>query len=404
MALASAIRYAKGTCEVSTLSWNLAAINNNPFEYFLTHPDPEYAKLMADVEGFIESPGDKDAVVGSVFTQEMYGSLTASMKQCGWDCSSVEAVWSEDLAKRTIVGGFLKDKGLGAKRLMSMPDRFTNTIDLADGTIANRPTIISNYDGDMSTMAKWWDAWKSFMFENTLSVAKKGGSDSKKPYELLSPIQRAKYPALSEAEEAMCALPSAELLATCGRDSWPAPHVSWPGWLAVPLRHSTPTRAHRRHLDARRSLPLQTLCLAIFDAILLHMVSRPPSVRPAAPLPCRHLGACATRMGALLQSMLWFLHPHRTSGVALVHLTGELALARWRMAHDQAPDHRVAPPKKGRARRRHPQEQVRQDVCLLPAGNASSRPPSSRPTFCMHACLRFLHARIPSIPACTRAS
>ena len=225
MALASAIRYAKGTCEVSTLSWNLAAINNNPFEYFLTHPDPEYAKLMADVEGFIESPGDKDAVVGSVFTQEMYGSLTASMKQCGWDCSSVEAVWSEDLAKRTIVGGFLKDKGLGAKRLMSMPDRFTNTIDLADGTIANRPTIISNYDGDMSTMAKWWDAWKSFMFENTLSVAKKGGSDSKKPYELLSPIQRAKYPALSEAEEAMCALPSAELLATCCAPTCPRPRL-----------------------------------------------------------------------------------------------------------------------------------------------------------------------------------
>ena len=37
------------------LSWNVAAINNNPFEYWLTHPDADYKKLMDDVEKFIDA-------------------------------------------------------------------------------------------------------------------------------------------------------------------------------------------------------------------------------------------------------------------------------------------------------------------------------------------------------------
>jgi hypothetical protein len=32
------------------MTWNVAAVNNNPFEYFVTHDDPAYNRLMADVE------------------------------------------------------------------------------------------------------------------------------------------------------------------------------------------------------------------------------------------------------------------------------------------------------------------------------------------------------------------
>ena len=77
---------------LSTLSWNLAAVNNNPFEYFLTHPDPQYAKLMEGVERFIEAPGDKDVPVSAVFTKDMYDDLMARMKKQGWDCAPVAAV------------------------------------------------------------------------------------------------------------------------------------------------------------------------------------------------------------------------------------------------------------------------------------------------------------------------
>ena len=76
----------------------------------------------------------------------------------------------------------------------------------------------------MSTLPKWWAAWSSFMFEAGLEVAVKGGGTaSKRPCELISTIPRAKYPALSEEEEAM-------------------------------------------------SVPLQALCLAVWDAVMLHIV------------------------------------------------------------------------------------------------------------------------------------
>jgi hypothetical protein len=209
---------------LSTLSWNIAAVNNNPFEYFLTHPDPKYISLMEGVEGFIEAPGERDVTVGSVFTQARYDDLSKRMEAQGWDVAPVAAVWSSDLSQRTIIGGFLKDKGLGAKRLMSMPDRFTNTIDLAGGGVVNRPCITSNYDGDMSTLPNWWAAWSAFMFEAALEVAVKGGGTaSKRPCELITKVSRAKYPALSEEEEAM-------------------------------------------------SVPLQALCLAVWDAVMLHIV------------------------------------------------------------------------------------------------------------------------------------
>jgi len=45
-------------------TWNVAAVNNNPFEYFITHHDPAYNELMADFEAFIDSPGDGDVTVG----------------------------------------------------------------------------------------------------------------------------------------------------------------------------------------------------------------------------------------------------------------------------------------------------------------------------------------------------
>ena len=39
----------------------------------------------------------------------------------------------EALAEKTIISGFIKDAELGNKRLMSMPDRMTNTIDVVGG-------------------------------------------------------------------------------------------------------------------------------------------------------------------------------------------------------------------------------------------------------------------------------
>jgi hypothetical protein len=36
--------------EVRVATWNIAAVNNNPFEYWVTHSDPAYNHLMEGVQ------------------------------------------------------------------------------------------------------------------------------------------------------------------------------------------------------------------------------------------------------------------------------------------------------------------------------------------------------------------
>jgi hypothetical protein len=226
-------------------SWNIAAINNNPWEYWISYPEePEYDQLMKKIEDFILQPGDKDLPVSQVFTEDMFIQLESRMTGVGW--KSVRSYWEKDFRDRKIVSSFLKvrtdapfsfisqifsltnpfarqDPLLGSKRLASMPDRITNTINV-DGGQVYRPTVINMYEGDLSSMDKWWAAWESFMFDTPLGLPGKEGIEEKIPYQLLQMIKKSKYPDITEEEEA-------------------------------------------------DSLPLQTMCGAIFDSILVHMMN-----------------------------------------------------------------------------------------------------------------------------------
>ena len=203
--------------------------------------------------------GERDVPVSQVFTPAMWAELKSLMTAQGWggveeteaggqhsnpqplkSLNSLtltlpltltlaltltlnQAMWQQSFGQRKIISGFMKDRSLGEKRLASMPDRVTNTINLAGGRgVANRPTVINCFAGDMTSSERWWANWKAFMFETEVLV--EGGGAATLPASLLQPIKRAKYPALSLEEEAI-------------------------------------------------SLPLQTLCQAIFDAILVHIVN-----------------------------------------------------------------------------------------------------------------------------------
>lgn len=212
----------KRQLQVST--WNIAAINNNPFEYWITYDEnPEYEKIMTNIEAFLEKPGSQDVLVSDVFTEEMFGELEKRMDGVGWD--NVRSYWDSDFKKRKIISGFMKDPVLGSKRLASMPDRITNTINVVDSDEpVCRPTVINMYGGDLSNLSLWWKAWEEFMFDTPLTISNKGDTMTVAPYKMLQPIKRAKYPDVTEEEEKV-------------------------------------------------SLPLQTMCGAIFDAILVHMMN-----------------------------------------------------------------------------------------------------------------------------------
>jgi hypothetical protein len=123
----------QSSAPITMTTWNIAAVNNNPFEYWITHDDEAYNALMDDVQAFIDAPGEKDVPVDTVFTPEMYAELAAEMTAVGFEgIETVTAMWEADYRKRNIISGFMKDKDIGNKRLASMPDRITNTINTLD--------------------------------------------------------------------------------------------------------------------------------------------------------------------------------------------------------------------------------------------------------------------------------
>mmetsp|Transcript_25666 Transcript_25666/g.59324 ORF Transcript_25666/g.59324 Transcript_25666/m.59324 type:complete len:600 (-) Transcript_25666:26-1825(-) len=210
-------QFLPGTLKVVT--WNIAAINNNPFEYWITHEDPGYNLMMSDVEAFLENPGDADVPLSEVFRQTWVDELKELMQKEEWpDVDKAVDKFREDYLVKTIASGFLKDKKLGLKRLVSMPDRMTNTINLASGGTACRPAVDNCYKNKFRDLDDWWTQWKGFMFDRIANGTDVRGADR------IAKISSKKYPDLTEEEEKM-------------------------------------------------SKALSTLCQAAFDAITIHMLS-----------------------------------------------------------------------------------------------------------------------------------
>jgi hypothetical protein len=152
----------------------------------------------------------------------MFAELEYEMSQQGIaQLDDLNRIWATDLACRKLITGFLKDKALGEKRLISMPDRITSSIKTPCGQELFRPSPITASLDPIDDVASWWAQWKSFMFHTPPIVR---GETKPSVVSLLEPIPRAKYPALSPHEEAA-------------------------------------------------SVPLQALCLALFDAAFTHLLA-----------------------------------------------------------------------------------------------------------------------------------
>ena len=106
---------AKPPPTVLTCTWNVAAINNNPLEYWVSWDDGDdsYKKLMMGVESIMDTPGDSDLTLESVFPAAACKELFEVMRELKLDgVDEVATIWEEDLMKRRMVTDFLKDKDL----------------------------------------------------------------------------------------------------------------------------------------------------------------------------------------------------------------------------------------------------------------------------------------------------
>lgn len=211
---------------IRAVTWNIAAINNNPFEYWITNEDQSYNEMMKSVSDFIENTGDKDIPVHEVFTDAMFADLETAMRKVGWSgVDETKRYWESSFKNRKIISEFIKDPLLGKKRLASMPDRITNTINTVTGEVTMRPTVINCFAGDLGSVEAWWGKWLKFYFEDKITVKTSKGEETTNIYSMIPLIKKSKYPSITEEEEAV-------------------------------------------------SIPLETMCLAIFDSILVHMMKQ----------------------------------------------------------------------------------------------------------------------------------
>ena len=216
----------RGQKIIKAATWNIAAVNNNPFEYWITNEDLNYNKIMSAVSSYIDSPGDMDVLVNEVFTDEMFDELADSMMAANiTGVSETRIKWKSEYRDRKVISQFIKDGILGKKRLISMPDRVTNTINTVDGA-AMRPSVINCYNsGDLGSIRKWWFQWKKFMFKKKVVIKKKGVDTLINIKDMITTIKRSKYPSITKEEEKI-------------------------------------------------SIPLQIMCIAIFDSILIDMMNK----------------------------------------------------------------------------------------------------------------------------------
>ena len=88
----------------------------------------------------------------------MFDELAEAMKAAGWEgVDEVADMYTNEYAVRPIVSGFMTDKDLGAKRLASMPDRMTNTINSAEGPVCRygeplMPCVTHPYSMNFSSL------------------------------------------------------------------------------------------------------------------------------------------------------------------------------------------------------------------------------------------------------------
>eukprot|EP00924_Labyrinthula_sp_SR-Ha-C_P009360 maker-scaffold_2-augustus-gene-21.39-mRNA-1 protein AED:0.14 eAED:0.14 QI:0/0/0.33/1/0.5/0.66/3/84/655 len=149
----------------------------------------EIGKTICEKSPVPESSG-KDIPIKKIFSDEMFSSLRYKLQKYfdKDNISEVAKIWFSDLRNKTVISEFLKDGEIGAKRLVSMPDRVSNTF-TAKGKIYYRPSAINCHLGIFDSFESFWEEWLEFVFDEEL-----------KTYTRFQIISKDKYPKISEKE------------------------------------------------------------------------------------------------------------------------------------------------------------------------------------------------------------
>ena len=123
---------------LKVMSWNIAGINNNPWEYFVCLEDDNYNNLMSHIESFLTKTG-KQMKVRSVLESidsDFFGALQkllSSDKLKAFNNLNFDALIKENVSKYLdlSIPDFLSNKFIGENRLISWPDRLLSLVSIS---------------------------------------------------------------------------------------------------------------------------------------------------------------------------------------------------------------------------------------------------------------------------------
>eukprot|EP01084_Bolivina_argentea_P298681 514746_1 len=127
----------KSESGLNVMTWNIAGINNNPWEYYVSIDDKNYNTLMENIEQFLTNKG-KNIQVGNVLNQidkDFFAKISKLIQDkeilTEQKDNNFDSVLKNDVNKylNMNVCDFLSNKFIGEYRLISWPDRLLNTID-----------------------------------------------------------------------------------------------------------------------------------------------------------------------------------------------------------------------------------------------------------------------------------
>lgn len=171
---------------ISVLTWNVSSINQNPFEYYVEYGNDSFNNLMKGVDRITGDnvPQEVDVPLSEIFPKTLVDNICQLIRGQGWSGEANVRKLYNSVGNTPVITGILKDKTLGDKRLMSWPDRFTNTVN-TDGTMFYRSSPI-NASLVPHTIEGWWGQWCPHMGLHM---------------DRLKPLKKSRYPALTDEEE-----------------------------------------------------------------------------------------------------------------------------------------------------------------------------------------------------------
>jgi len=228
-------------------TWNCAAINDNPFEYYVTidggdafdiksneeeekgtsslssvsndnnndnkkrlkEEQKRYERTMEKIDEQLLDRRTKNGLramkISDLLTNEMIEDLRRSIFEgsCAtkdtWTHREFEEClkfWEHGFKDKLVIEEFLLNDEIGSKRLCSMPDRLTTKITLkndgdGDESVIVRPCVTTSY-ADVAVLSddkKWWEQWLKFVF-----MEKNGAIKN------IKFLDNKKYPAITDEE------------------------------------------------------------------------------------------------------------------------------------------------------------------------------------------------------------